>query len=86
MQALWLAAGREPVQIALRDGQVSVQAGVLHGHYHTYEDKEEGRKHLMLALCTDQGYVLDFGHQIPYHMKLVTPVSISKDENEPMVV
>ena len=72
MQALWLAAGREPVQIALRDGQVSVQAGVLHGHYHTYEDKEEGRKHLMLALCTDQRYVLDFGHQIPYHMKLVT--------------
>ena len=49
-----------------------MQAGVLHGHYHTYEDKEEGRKHLMLALCTDQGYVLDFGHQIPYHMKLVT--------------
>ena len=22
--------------------------------------------------CTDQGYVLDFGHQIPYQMKLVT--------------
>ena len=72
MQAIWLATGREPVQIALRDGQVSVQAGVLHGHYHTYEDKEKGRKHLMIALCTDQRYVLDFGHQMPYHMKLVT--------------
>ena len=72
MQAVWLAAGCKPVQIALRDDQVSVQAGVLHGHYHTYEDKEKGRKHLMIALCTDQRYVLDFGHQIPYHMKLVT--------------
>ena len=44
MQALWLAAGCEPMQIALRDDQVSVQAGVLPGHYHTYEDKEKGSK------------------------------------------
>ena len=26
----------------------------------------------MLGGCTDQGYVLDFGDQIPYQMKLVT--------------
>ena len=31
MQAVWLAAGCKPVQIALRDDQVSVQAGVPHG-------------------------------------------------------
>ena len=71
MQAVWLAAGCKPVQIALRDDQVSVQAGVLHGHYHRNEDKKTGRKHLVIALCTDQRSVLDFGHQMPYNMNVV---------------
>ena len=71
MQAVWLAAGCKPVQIALRDDQVSVQAGVLHGHYHGNEDKKTGRKHLVIALCTDQRSVLDFGHQMPYNMNVV---------------
>ena len=72
MQAVWLAAGCKPVQIALRDDQVSVQAGVPHGHYHTYEDKKQGGKHLVIALCTDERNVLNFGHQMPYNMKVVT--------------
>ena len=68
MEALWLEPGIAPVPMTLENDRdavtegpliehyrVSVQAGVLHGHYHTYEDKEEGQKHLMLALCTDQG-------------------------------
>ena len=59
------------MQIALRDDQVFVQAGVLHSHYHTYADKIKIRKHLTIALCTDQRYVLNFGHQMPYNMKLV---------------
>ena len=71
MQAVWLAAGCKPVQIAVRDDQVSVQAGVLHGHYHRNEDKKTGRKHLVIALCTDQRSVLDFGHQMPYNMNVV---------------
>ena len=59
------------MQISLRDDQVFVQAGVLHGHYHTYKDKKTGRKHLVIALCTDQRSVLDFGHQMPYNMNVV---------------
>jgi hypothetical protein len=85
-EAIWLHPGFGMVRMDLCDGQVSVEGGPWHGHYHLYQNSCFAQPCLDICFSGKRNGGARFEEQVPHHMKPLGQHVYRNHNNEQIIV